>query len=595
MLNREGSEYMIKLFRYFTKKDYCILFFVVSLVVFSVFLDLRTPEYMSKITRLVQTDDSTMKEILITGGHMLLCAVLSLGCTICVGFFTSLLSARFSRTIRRKIFEKVESFGLQEIKKFSTSSLITRTTNDVTQIESLIAMGLQLLIKSPVMAVWALLKIIGKSGELSLVTFIGVIIIVVTNLIIISIVSPRFARIQKLTDQLNGVTRENLTGIRVVHAFNAEKFMQKRFNNVNEELSGIHLKITRTFALMDPVMNFVMHFQHLGIYVVGAYLIINSSLMNKITMFSNMVVFSSYGIQVIISFLMLTFIFMIFPRAKVSANRINEVLDEEVSIKDGNFAGDVSEVGTVEFDNVSFKYPDADEYLLKNISFKVNKGETIAFIGSTGSGKSSLINLVPRLYDVTDGAVYVDGVNVKDYCLKDLNNKIGYVPQKAFMFNGTVYDNVSYGDNGKEKVTLKKVKEAVKIAQGKDFVEKMDQKYNSHIARGGTNVSGGQKQRLSIARAIARDPEIYIFDDSFSALDYQTDAKLRHELKKYTNNSTCMIVAQRIGTIMNADKIVVLDKGECVGLGTHEELLKNCDVYREIAFSQLSEEELKNA
>ena len=595
MLNREGSEYMIKLFRYFTRKDYCILFFVVSLVVFSVFLDLRTPEYMSKITRLVQTDDSTMKEILITGGHMLLCAVLSLGCTICVGFFTSLLSARFSRTIRRKIFEKVESFGLQEIKKFSTSSLITRTTNDVTQIESLIAMGLQLLIKSPVMAVWALLKIIGKSGELSLVTFIGVIIIVVTNLIIISIVSPRFARIQKLTDQLNGVTRENLTGIRVVHAFNAEKFMQKRFNNVNEELSGIHLKITRTFALMDPVMNFVMHFQHLGIYVVGAYLIINSSLMNKITMFSNMVVFSSYGIQVIISFLMLTFIFMIFPRAKVSANRINEVLDEEVSIKDGNFAGDVSEVGTVEFDNVSFKYPDADEYLLKNISFKVNKGETIAFIGSTGSGKSSLINLVPRLYDVTDGVVYVDGVNVKDYCLKDLNNKIGYVPQKAFMFNGTVYDNVSYGDNGKEKVTLKKVKEAVKIAQGKDFVEKMDQKYNSHIARGGTNVSGGQKQRLSIARAIARDPEIYIFDDSFSALDYQTDAKLRHELKKYTNNSTCMIVAQRIGTIMNADKIVVLDKGECVGLGTHEELLKNCDVYREIAFSQLSEEELKNA
>ena len=595
MLNREGSEYMIKLFRYFTKKDYCILFFVVSLVIFSVFLDLRTPEYMSKITRLVQTDDSTMKEILITGGHMLLCAVLSLACTICVGFFTSLLSARFSRTIRRKIFEKVESFGLQEIKKFSTSSLITRTTNDVTQIESLIAMGLQLLIKSPVMAVWALLKIIGKSGELSLVTFTGVIIIVVTNLIIISIVSPRFARIQKLTDQLNGVTRENLTGIRVVHAFNAEKFMQKRFNNVNEELSGIHLKITRTFALMDPVMNFVMHFQHLGIYVIGAYLIINSSLMNKITMFSNMVVFSSYGIQVIISFLMLTFIFMIVPRAKVSANRINEVLDEEVSIKDGNFAGDVSEVGTVEFDNVSFKYPDADEYLLKNISFKVNKGETIAFIGSTGSGKSSLINLVPRLYDVTDGVVYVDGVNVKDYCLKDLNNKIGYVPQKAFMFNGTVYDNVSYGDNGKEKVTLKKVKEAVKIAQGKDFVEKMDQKYNSHIARGGTNISGGQKQRLSIARAIARDPEIYIFDDSFSALDYQTDAKLRHELKKYTNNSTCMIVAQRIGTIMNADKIVVLDKGECVGLGTHEELLKNCDVYREIAFSQLSEEELKNA
>ena len=564
-------------------------------MVFSVFLDLRTPEYMSEITKLVQTEDSTMREILVAGGHMLLCAVLSLLCTICVGFFTSLLSARFSRTIRRKIFEKVESFGIQEMKKFSTSSLITRTTNDVTQIESLIAMGLQLLIKSPVMAVWALAKIIGKSGELSLVTFAGVVIIVVTNLIIISIVSPRFERIQKLTDKLNGTTRENLTGIRVVHAFNAEKFMQKRFHNVNDELSGIHLKITRTFALMDPVMNFVMHFQHLGIYVVGAYLIMNSGLMGKITMFSNMVVFSSYGIQVIISFLMLTFIFMILPRARVSANRINEVLDEEVSIKTGSFNGDTVEVGTVEFENVSFKYPDADEYLLKNISFKVNKGETIAFIGSTGSGKSTLINLVPRLYDATDGAVYVDGVNVKDYQLKELNNKIGYIPQKAFMFNGTVFDNVSYGDNGREKPSLEKVKEAIKIAQGKSFVEKMDDGYQSHIARGGTNISGGQKQRLSIARAIARDPEIYIFDDSFSALDYQTDAKLRSELKKYTKNSTCMIVAQRIGTIMNADKIVVLDKGECVGFGTHKELLNNCEVYREIALSQLSEEELNHA
>ena len=586
---------MIRLFRYFTKKDYLVLFCVISLVVFSVFLDLRTPEYMSEITKLVQTEDSTMREILVAGGHMLLCAVLSLLCTICVGFFTSLLSARFSRTIRRKIFEKVESFGIQEMKKFSTSSLITRTTNDVTQIESLIAMGLQLLIKSPVMAVWALVKIIGKSGELSLVTFAGVVIIVVTNLIIISIVSPRFERIQKLTDKLNGTTRENLTGIRVVHAFNAEKFMQKRFHNVNDELSGIHLKITRTFALMDPVMNFVMHFQHLGIYVVGAYLIMNSGLMGKITMFSNMVVFSSYGIQVIISFLMLTFIFMILPRARVSANRINEVLDEEVSIKTGSFNGDTVEVGTVEFENVSFKYPDADEYLLKNISFKVNKGETIAFIGSTGSGKSTLINLVPRLYDATDGAVYVDGVNVKDYQLKELNNKIGYIPQKAFMFNGTVFDNVSYGDNGREKPSLEKVKEAIKIAQGKSFVEKMDDGYQSHIARGGTNISGGQKQRLSIARAIARDPEIYIFDDSFSALDYQTDAKLRSELKKYTKNSTCMIVAQRIGTIMNADKIVVLDKGECVGFGTHKELLNNCEVYREIALSQLSEEELNHA
>ena len=586
---------MIKLFRNFEKKDYLLFLVVAFLVVFSVFLDLRTPEYMSKITMLVQTEDSTMKEILNAGGHMLVCAVGSLICTICVGFFTSLLAARFSRNTRRKIFYKVEDFGLAEMKKFSTSSLITRTTNDVTQIEMLLAMGLQLLIKSPVMAVWALLKILGKSGELSAVTGIGVVIIVITNLTIIRIVSPRFAKIQTLTDKINGVTRENITGIRVVHAFNAEKFEEKRFAAVNDDISNTHLTVTKTFAVMDPIMNFVMHFQHLGIYVVGAYLIVQSGMMGKITMFSNMVVFSSYGIQVIMSFLMLTMIFMIWPRAKVSAERINAVLDEDVSIISGTFEGDTAERGTVEFRNVSFKYPDADEYLLKNISFKVNQGETIAFIGSTGSGKSTLINLVPRLYDATDGDVFVDGINVKEYKLKELNNKIGYIPQTAVMFTGSVFDNVTYGDNGKEKPTLDKVKEAVKVAQAKSFVEKMDNGYDSHIARGGTNVSGGQKQRLSIARAIARDPEIYIFDDSFSALDYQTDAKLRSELKKYTKDATSMIVAQRIGTIMNADKIVVLDKGECVGMGTHKELLKNCEVYKEIALSQLSEEELENA
>ena len=586
---------MIKLFRNFEKKDYLLFLVVTFLVVFSVFLDLRTPEYMSKITMLVQTEDSTMREILNAGGHMLVCAVGSLICTICVGFFTSLLAARFSRNTRRKIFYKVEDFGLAEMKKFSTSSLITRTTNDVTQIETLLAMGLQMLIKSPVMAIWALLKIVGKSGELSAVTGIGVVIIVVTNLSIIRIVSPRFAKIQALTDKVNGVTRENITGIRVVHAFNAEKFEEKRFADVNDDISSTHLTVTKTFAVMEPIMNFVMHFQHLGIYMVGAYLIVRSGMMDKITMFSNMVVFSSYGIQVIMSFLMLTMIFMIWPRAKVSALRINAVLDEDISIISGTFEGDTAERGTVEFRNVSFKYPDADEYLLKNISFKVNQGETIAFIGSTGSGKSTLINLVPRLYDATDGDVFVDGINVKEYKLKELNNKIGYIPQTAVMFTGSVFDNVTYGDNGKEKPSLAKVKEAVKVAQAKSFVEKMDKGYDSHIARGGTNVSGGQKQRLSIARAIARDPEIYIFDDSFSALDYQTDAKLRSELKKYTKDATSMIVAQRIGTIMNADKIVVLDKGECVGIGTHSELLKNCEVYKEIALSQLSEEELENA
>lgn len=586
---------MIKLFKNLEKKDLLIILFVAVLVIFSVFLDLKLPEYMSDITRLVQTEDSTMNEILKSGGYMLLCAIISLVCTIVVGYFTSLLSARFSRNIRKRIFEKVESFGISEIKKFSTASLITRTTNDVTQIEMLLAMGLQLLIKAPIMAIWALLKIIGKSGELSLVTATGVVIIVVTNMIIIKIVSPRFARIQKLTDKINGVARENITGIRVVHAFNAEEFVEDRFNDVNSELTNIHLTITKTFALMDPIMNFVMHFQHLGIYIVGAYLILHSGMIEKINVFSNMVVFSSYGMQVIISFLMLTMIFMVLPRARVSAERINEVLESDISVISGNFNGKTKEIGTIEFQNVSFKYPDADEYLLKNINFKVNKGETVAFIGSTGSGKSTLINLVPRLYDATDGKVLVDGVDVKDYDLHELNNRIGYVPQKAVMFTGTVSDNVSYGDNGRGKIPSSKVKKAIEIAQAKDFVENMDNKYDAHIARGGTNVSGGQKQRLSIARAIARDPEIYIFDDSFSALDYQTDAKLRKELKKYTKDATSLIVAQRIGTIMNADKIIVLDKGECVGIGTHKELLKSCEVYKEIALSQLSEEELENA
>ncbi len=586
---------MIKLFKNLTKKDLLIVLIVSLLVIFSVYLDLKMPEYMSDITILVQTDGSKMSEILIAGAHMMACAFGSLFCTIAVGYFTSLLSARFSRTLRRLLFRKVEDFGLTEIKKFHTSSLITRTTNDVTQIEMLLAMGLQLIIKSPIMAIWALMKIIGKSAELSMVTAIGVVIIVVTNLIIIMIVTPRFAKIQKLTDNVNGVTRENITGIRVIRAFNAEKFQQSRFDKVNDEITKIHLKVTRTFALMDPIMNFVMHFQHLGIYVVGAIIIINSTMMNKLTTFSNMVVFSSWGIQVIMSFLMLTMIFMILPRARVSANRINEVLDEEVNIKSGNFKGETKEKGTIEFNNVSFKYPDADEYVLKDISFTANRGETIAFIGSTGSGKSTLINLVPRLYDATDGEVKVDGINVKEYDLKSLNNRIGYIPQTAVMFTGTVEENVSYGDNGKKKATLNEIKKAIEVAQAKEFVEKMDDTYKSHIARGGTNISGGQKQRLSIARAIARDPEIYIFDDSFSALDYKTDSTLRKELKKYTKNATCLIVAQRIGTIMNADKIVVLDKGECVGIGTHKELLKNCPIYKEIALSQLSEEELQNA
>ena len=549
---------------------------------------------MSEITRTVTTKVSSTKEILKPGFYMLACAILSTASTIATGYLSSKLAANFSKNIRRKIFMKVESFGLTEIKKFSTSSLITRTTNDVTQIEMLLSMGLILIIKSPVMAIWALLKIIGKSSELSLITGLGVIIIVITNTFIIKTVTPRFEKMQKLTDKISGVTRENITGIRVIRAFNAEKFQNKRFSTINGDLTSTQLANHRTFAIMGPIMSFVMHFQQLGIYFIGAYIIVKLGLLEKIEMFSNMVVFSSYGMQVIISFLLLTFIFMIVPRANVSAKRINEILDEKDSIVSGTFDGDTKEKGLVEFKNVSFKYPDAEEYVLKDISFSVKKGETIAFIGSTGSGKSTLINLVPRLYDVTEGEVLVDGVNVKQYDLKKLNNKIGYIPQKAVMFTKSVKDNISYGDAG-HKISIDDVKSAVEVAQAKEFVEKMDKGYDSHVAGGGTNISGGQKQRLSIARAIAKNPEIYIFDDSFSALDYKTDATLRKELKKFTKDATIMIVAQRIGTIINADKIVVLDKGKCVGTGTHKELLKSCKVYKEIALSQLSEEELKNA
>lgn len=585
---------MFKIFKNFTKKDIVLIVICISLVAGQVFLDLKIPDYMSEITRLIQTEGSSINDVLVQGSFMLICSLGSLLSAIVVGFLASRLSANFSRTLRKKIFVKVEDFSTAEIKEFQTSSLITRTTNDVTQLEMVIAMGLQLMCKAPIMAVWAVLKIINKSIEWSILTAVLVVILLITISILMVIVLPRFERVQKLIDKVNGVTRENLSGIRVIRAFNAEEYEKKRFEDVNETLTNTQLFNQRCFSILNPVMNLVMHSLTLGIYFIGAYLIMNAGLVEKITLFSDMVVFTSYGMQVIMSFLMLAMIFMMWPRAQVSARRINEVLDKEISINNGTFKGKTSEVGTVEFKNVSFKYPDADEYLLKDITFKVNKGETIAFIGSTGSGKSTLINLVPRFYDVTDGEILIDGVNVKDYDFNNLYNKLGYVSQKAFMFTGTVESNVSYGKS-KVRTTKEKVKEAIKVAQGEEFVSKMDKGMDSHIARGGTNVSGGQKQRLSIARAIARDPEIYIFDDSFSALDYKTDSVLRSELKKYTKDATCMIVAQRIGTIMNADKIVVLDKGKCVGIGTHEYLLKHCSVYKEIALSQLSKEELVNA
>ena len=584
---------MIKLFKNMNRKQMLTVLLCIVIMIFQVWIELKLPDFMSEITKLIQTPNSNINDILLQGGFMLLCAFGSMVSAIIIGFFASRLSASFSLKLREKVFKKVQKLAIAEIKEFKTSSLITRTTNDVSQLEILIAMGLQALIKAPIMAIWAVTKIVNKSMTLSAIVGAGLLILLVNVFIIMIIVIPRFKKMQKLTDGINNLTRENLMGIRVVRAFNAEKFQEDRFDEVNTDLTKTNLKIQKTFAQMFPVMTLVMQFLTLGIYFVGSILITNATMSGKIELFSDMVVFTSYGMQVIFSFLMLTFIFMILPRAAVSARRINEVLDSKISIKDGNVET-TKEEGTVEFKNVSFKYPDADEYLLKNISFKAKKGETVAFIGSTGSGKSTLINLIPRFYDATDGEILVDGVNVKDYKLNKLHNIIGYISQKAFMFTGTIRSNVMFGTNGKDK-TENDLENAIKVAQAEEFVSKMEEKYDSYIARGGTNVSGGQKQRLSIARAIARNPEIYIFDDTFSALDYKTDLTLRKELKEYTKDSTCLIVAQRIGTIMNADKIIVLDKGECVGIGTHKELLKNCDVYREIALSQLSKEELENA
>ena len=586
---------MLKLLKNIGKKQSIFIVICLGLIFLQVWLDLKMPDYMSEITVLVQTEGASMKDILINGGYMLLCAFGSLVAAVVTGYFASLISSGFSMNVRRKIFDKVGSLSMHEVKEFSTSSLITRTTNDVTQVEMLIGMGFQLLIKAPITAMLAITKILNKSWQWSAVTGVAVLILLSVITILVIIVMPKFKIVQKLTDKINGVTRENLTGIRVVRAFNAEGYQEGKFEDVNNKLTNQQLYNQKKFAVMQPVMYTVMHFLTLSIYFIGAYLIKDAFMVDKLTLFGDMVVFSSYAMQVIMSFLMLAMIFMMVPRANVSAKRINEVLDTCISVLEGEFDGKTKETGTVEFRNVSFKYPDADEYLLRDISFKAKKGETVAFIGSTGSGKSTLVNLIPRFYDATEGCVFVDGIDVKEYKLEVLNNKIGYVPQKAVMFSGSVRSNVSYGDNGKEEVTLDEVKDAVRVAQGSDFVEKLDKKYDSHIAQGGTNLSGGQRQRLSIARAIARNPEIYIFDDSFSALDYKTDFLLRKELKKHTKNSTILIVAQRIGTIMNADKIMVLDNGKCVGMGTHKELLKSCDVYKQIALSQLSKEELENA
>lgn len=582
---------MTKLLKEFNKKDYFLVLVCTLLIIFQVWLDLRLPDYMSEITKLVQTEGSKMSDILSQGGYMLLCALGSLISAFIVGYLTSYISATFSQKTRKTLFSKVQSFSMEEIKKFKTSSLITRTTNDITNIQMFISMGLQMIIKAPITAVWAILKILGKNYRWSIATGVAVVVMLSVICTLMLIVLPRFKIVQKLIDNINDKTRENLTGVRVIRAFNAEKYQEDRFEEGNQKLTNTQMFNQRMMSIMSPTMYLIMNLLPLSIYIIGAGLINNAGMFDRLNLFSDMVVFSSYAMQVIMAFLMLAMIFVMYPRASVSADRIKEVLDTETKVCDGTFSSDTKLMGEVEFKNVSFKYPDADEYILKNISFKAKKGDTLALIGSTGSGKSTIVNLIMRFYDATEGEILIDGKNIKEYKLDALYKKIGYVPQRAVMFNGSVKYNISYGD---KKVSEKDMKNAARIAQASEFIDKMPKGYDANVSSGGTNISGGQKQRLAIARAVAKDPEIFVFDDSFSALDYKTDYTLRKELKKNAKDKTNIIVAQRIGTILNADEIIVLENGFVKGCGTHAELLKKCKVYKEIALSQLSKEELEN-
>ena len=568
--------------------------FSVVFVVAQVWLELKLPDYMREITSLITTQDSAMHDILIAGGKMLLCAFGSLLVTVLVAVCASRIASNFSAIVRGKLFDKVQSFSMEEIGRFSTASLITRSTNDVTQVQMLIVMGLSIMLRAPIMAVMAILKIVDKSWQWTLSTGVAVVVLLIVVIICVSLCMPKFKRLQSLTDDINQVTRENLTGLNVVRAYNAEAYQEEKFEKVNKDLTDTHWFTSKTMAFMMPTIMMIMNGLSLAIYWIGAVLINDAQdMQEKFTLFSDMVVFSSYAMQVVMSFMMLVMIFIMLPRASVAAKRILEVLDTEPSIEDGTRdTFPVMKDGEVEFKDVSFKYPDAEEYVLEHISFSAKKGETIAFIGATGCGKSTAINLIPRFYDATEGEVFVDGVNVKEYTQEALHNKIGYVSQKAILFSGTIADNVAYGENGKAPATQDDIAMAVKVAQASEFVEKKDQGYDGYVAQGGSNFSGGQKQRLSIARAIARQPEILIFDDSFSALDYKTDRILREALRKECKDATKIIVAQRIGTIRDADKIIVLDDGQIAGMGTHDELMKNCEVYQEIAYSQLSKEEL---
>lgn len=586
---------MLKLLKHLKKWEWLQVLCGLIFICFQVWLDLKLPDYMSEITTLVQTPDSPMSSIWAAGGKMLLCALGSLAAAVIVGFFAARLAAVLSCRLRDQIYKKVESFSMEEIGNFSISSLITRSTNDVTQIQMIVAMGMQVMIKAPIMAVWAILKISGKSWQWSAATGCAVFVLLLIVITLMTFALPKFKAIQKMTDHLNLVTRESLTGVRVIRAYNAEKYQEEKFEKANEDLTRTHLFTGRLMAIMMPGMTLVMNGLSLAIYWIGAFLINNAQMTERLGLFSDMVVYSSYAMQVVMAFMMLVMIFIMLPRATVSANRINEVLDTQPRILDGKETESITSIGEVEFKNVSFQYPGAAEYVLHDISFKAKPGETVAFIGSTGSGKSTLINLIPRFYDATEGQVLIGGRDVREYTLEELHNKIGYVPQKAVIFSGTIQSNIVFGENGKlEADTDDIMKKSADIAQATDFIEKKPEGFDAPVAQNGTNLSGGQKQRVAIARAINRQPDIFIFDDSFSALDYKTDSTLRKRLAQETSNATTFIVAQRIGTIRHADQIIVLDEGHMAGIGTHDELIQTCKVYQEIAYSQLSKEELGN-
>ena len=584
---------MIKLLKKMGKREVLMAFLCALLVLGQVYFDLTLPDYMTDLTMMLNTAGSETSDILNVGLKMLGCTLASAALAIGCGYLSAKTASGFSYTVREKLFNHVMDMGSEEMQDFSIPSLITRTTNDITQIQMIVSMGLQMIIKSPIMAVWAVIKILGKSWELSAVTAAFVVVICVFVLAVMATCIPRFRIVQKLTDKINRVARENLTGINVVHAFNAEKYQNDKFDVPSKEMMNTQLKNQRMFALMMPVMNIGMNGLTLAIYWLGAVLIQQIALtavQDRITLFSNVVVFSTYATYVVMSFMMLVMIFMMLPAAQVSAERINEVLERDVNIKEGSVS-EGREQGTVEFKNVSFRYPHASEDELSNISFKINKGQTLAIIGATGSGKTTLISLIPRFYDATEGEVLVDGVNVKNYKFDTLYDKLGYVTQKAVLFAGSIRENVFFGESAAPE-SDEELKNAIGLSQAEEFVDKLPDGTEHMISQMGRNVSGGQKQRLSIARALSRKPEILVFDDSFSALDYKTDAKLREGLNEKLKDTTKIIVAQRISTIRHADKIIVLDRGEAVGMGTHEELMKNCDVYKEIALSQLSAAEL---